>query len=199
MGKPEELPKEVKVIETWPDVDRTLLALRVARATIEMVSAKFDTAIQVAQEGKAKALKITHGRLERMEKVIEDWVTDHRSGFKPGAKSLVLVHGRVGFRKKPAKMRYLFGEEYTLERLQELKLVDCIKVAAPEIVKDQVKRLAADVLLQVGVAIDQAEGFYYELANDPPIVYPDVDDIDTDTDVDTDKKAEDKGTAPEGT
>lgn len=167
----EALPTEVKVLHGWPDADRLLLALRITEARISEISAKYDQQIQEAQEAKAQALSPLIARRDRMEAVLEPFVHGHQDDFPKKRRSLTLVHGVVGFRKGQRVVRYIHGEAHTERLLRVRGHDDCIELRTV-LVKDRIRKLPPSELAVIGVAVDQEERYFYDLAEDPPIPYP---------------------------
>lgn len=167
---PKELPTEVRAISTWEDLDRALLAMRVTEARIVETSARYDQAIQTAQEEKSRSLAPLTSRKERMEALIKGFVEEHREGLK-GKKSIKMVHGKVGFRLGNAKTLFASGEEHTIKMLKLRGHIECV-VVKEEIDSAALKNLPPSEKGLCGIAVEQRERFYYDLASDPPIVYP---------------------------
>jgi phage host-nuclease inhibitor protein Gam len=168
-----ELPTEVRVVDTWENLDRALLALRVTEARIAEVSAKFDEDIQIAQEGKSKAITPLVARKERMEAIIKEFAIENRAALGTGRKSIKLVHGKIGFRKGKPKMVLSNGEEHTIRLLKLRGHAECV-VVKEEIDKAALKNLPVSEMKLCGISQEQSEAFFYDLATDPPIVYPEV-------------------------
>lgn len=173
MGDTPQLPTEVRVVATWEDLDRALLALRVTEARISETAAQFDQDIQVAQEGKNKAVAPLTARKERMELLIKEFATANRAALGTNRKSIKLVHGKIGFRKGKPKMVFASTEDHTIRLLKLRGHAECI-VVKEEIDKAALKNLPPTEKSLCGITQEQGEAFFYDLVTDPPIVYPDV-------------------------
>jgi len=166
-----ELPTEVRVIDSWEDLDRALLAMRVADARIAQEGARYDQVIQAAQEKKSKALSPIQARKERMEVAIKEFAVNHRGDLK-GKKSIDLVHGRVGWRKGHLQLIPSDSEANTIRLLKIRGHVECV-VMKEELDKAALKNLPVHERGLCGIKEKQEERFYFDLSTDPPIVYPD--------------------------
>jgi phage host-nuclease inhibitor protein Gam len=182
-----DLPTEVRVISSWEDADRAMLALRIVEAQIAQEGARFDQAIQEAQERKSKVMGPLQARKERMEKVLEEFATANRTSLG-SKKSINLVHGRIGWRKGNRKLTFTSSEGTTIRMLKLRSHPECI-VVKEEIDKAALKNLPPHELALCGIGSEQKERFYYDLSSDPPIVYPDVQPF---------EEGDDAGTTPEG-
>lgn len=177
-GKTPKKPRtDIRVVESWEDVDTALGVLRLADAKQATVAASFDARIQMIQEEKQKALQALIDRTERVGALVEAFVTRRRVDLagKSATKSRKLVHGIVGFRTGAPKLVFLTSEAATLKLLRARGHTECL-VVTESIDKAKVKELPQAERALCGVCVDQEERFFYKLNVDAPVEYPEVDD-----------------------
>lgn len=167
-------PREVRAINGWADVDRLMLALRIADVELGQIAASFDARIADLTEAKQRAVQPIVNRRERMEALAKNWIEEHRAEMldKKGqpAKSVKLVHGTVGFRKGQVSIS-TEDEEKAIALLEKRGHADCV-VTRQALVKDAVKKLEATELFMCGFKLSQEERFYVQLSKSPAITYP---------------------------
>lgn len=169
----DQLPQEVRKVETWEDADRALLALRVTEARISMATAKFDESIQALEEAKSRAVRPLVDRKERMEALLEEFINRARATIKKGAKSQKLVHGVLGFRLGQPSLRFTESKEHTKKLLKIRGHSHCI-VVREELDKKAARELPETERALCGMKLVQSESWFYKLHQDPPISYPEV-------------------------
>lgn len=165
-----DTPREVRALNGWADVDRALLALRIAEAELATVGAKHDAVIQIAQEAKQSELAPIISRQERMRQRVEAFVGEHREGLD--GKSLKLTHGTVGYRMGNPTVEYEHGEEHTMKMLHTRGLGVCV-VQVEKIDKKALRGLSDLELAVIGAKVLQEEAFFLKLAKSPAVLYPD--------------------------
>lgn len=163
--------RNIRVITTWPDVDRAMGVLRYLEAELAQVTVQYDEEIANLQEQKRCAVAPLQARKERIEALITEFAEANRDTLKKGAKSVKMVHGTLGWRKATAKVEFLVDEAHTLALAVKRGLSALYKMV-PKLDKTALARLTHGEQTALQVRLVQAEALYVKLSADPAIDYP---------------------------
>jgi phage host-nuclease inhibitor protein Gam len=166
-----DMQREVRVLHDWADVDRAMLALRVAEVELASIGAKHDAVIQIAQEAKQAELQPIVSRTERMRERLEAFVEEHRADLE--GRSLKLTHGTVGYRRGNPVVAYERDAAHSMDMLKVRGLDACIAVVE-KIDKKAVRGLDETELAVCGISITHDDRFFVRLAKSPVVIYPEV-------------------------
>lgn len=146
---------------SWAEVDAALRRLGHLSRRLEQAEAALTERIERLREQGRRRLAGLSAEQARLEREVEEFAAANRHAM-PG-RSMVLTHGRVGFR---AATRLLVPEpEETLARLKRLGLEGCLRVKESVDVA-ALRRLPDDTLAEVGAQRERGERFFYELARE---------------------------------
>lgn len=146
---------------SWAEVDAALRRLGHIGRRLEQAEAALTERIERLREQGRRRLAGLSAEQARLEREVEEFAAANRHAM-PG-RSMVLTHGRVGFR---AATRLLVPEpEETLARLKRLGLEGCLRVKETVDVA-ALRRLPDDTLAEVGAQRERGERFFYELARE---------------------------------
>ena len=172
---PAKLREDIRTVASWQDVDVALGVLRLCDARKAGIAAELDVQIQALQQKKAELLKPLDVKVDRVEKLVEAFVTEHRAQIDNGKsktqKSRKLVHGSVGFKKDAPQVLFVTSEKATLKLIGVRGLTDCVRITEA-VDKGKVKDLSKSEQAAIGVRVAQKEDFFYKLNVDQPVEYP---------------------------
>jgi phage host-nuclease inhibitor protein Gam len=159
------VPKAVPAIErprSWEDVDR--LVHLTARTEGQMATAKAAADEEVRLIGAAlqKRLAPLAALAGAMRVSVETFASAHRPDFG-GERSMVLAHGRVGWRASPPAVKLLRPAEEIVAVLEERGL-DAAVLITKRPSKDILATYPEDLLKELGVRLTQRDDFYVEFA-----------------------------------
>lgn len=165
--------RDIETVTSWSDADQALGVLRLVEAELAKVGASFDARIQALQEGKASAARPLQEKKERIEALLQQFGATAKRTLPANKKSMQLVHGKIGWRTGKPSLRFVKSKKATIQLLQSRGLTSCL-VTKVELDKDAVKKLSPAERELVGVKLEAAERFFYELSSDPVVAYPDA-------------------------
>jgi len=160
IAAPEPRPPESR--EEMEDLVRDICAKEIQAAEMKNQMEAMIMAVRDRFEDQITACREDiKGKLE----LAEMWALANPDEFK-GKKSVVMVHGTVGYRTGMPRLKTIRG--YTWDRVLDLLrrvAPDYIRIKE-EVAKDAIIAQAADIgpdlLKQVGVKVEQNEAFYVE-------------------------------------
>lgn len=174
MDEETAIRRDIEAVTSWHDVDTAMGVLRLIEAEQHVVHAEEDQRIQAIQERKARRLEPLEARKTRIEREVRAFVVANREQLV-GRKSWPGTHGRVGFRRGPARVEFAHSEEYTLRAVRARARPDLLHVRET-LDKAALLELPVAELGLLGVrVVGGGDDFYYRLKADPVVTYPDDD------------------------
>ncbi len=157
-------------LRSMEDVDKALLELGVASAEVQREEAKLNEEIQKLRASYDERTKNSQALIKAKEAEIEEYCLLNKTLFND-KRTIELTHGTVAMRTNPPKVSVL-NKKYTLdlavELLEKLGLKKFVR-AKKEVDKEAIlsdyatKDITDEKLANVGLRIDQAEKFGYEI------------------------------------
>jgi phage host-nuclease inhibitor protein Gam len=147
---------------SYGDVDAALKRIKLEELKLEDAKARYEkeaTQLKTAYEKEAKKRQAS---IKRDASDIASFCEQHKADFDE-PRSREMTWGRIGFRKSK-KVILKRGVDY-VEKLKAAGLFSCVKTSEA-IIRDQVARLDADTLRELGVGITVSDEFFLETRAD---------------------------------
>ena len=162
-------PNAVSPLEIRQALDRDLLRLLTATIKSERIMAAMAQDVAMAQKAHATGLTKTLEEIAELQHKIEETYTGNREILEDGNKSVQLQHGLLGFRTPSNPGLEPLSDKWTwpkilaaAKKFYGTKYLH--KPKPPGLDKVKIKKeLDAEKLAKIGVKLDDAETFYYEL------------------------------------
>jgi Pyruvate/2-oxoacid:ferredoxin oxidoreductase gamma subunit len=167
------------VIKSWQEVDDAARDLAIAERTISSATAKINAKMEKLRQELAEATAADMVIADRLKRDIKDFAKANKSAFGPPGggekRSRALNHIVLGFRLSPAKLVNLSGWTWkkiaeALQAAKQKALYRTVVEANKEAIHEGYKSGNLDDagLKDLGMKVEQADEFEYELINTAP-------------------------------
>lgn len=151
---------DVPVLESWEDVNDTLLEIAQAEISLANIEGEMNTKINAAKEAAEQTAAPIRARIADLNKQLKRFAELNRPDFGK-TKSKRLTFGEIGFRASTSVVIKAALVPKVIENLRKLGLGDCVKVKET-VNKELLKTYPEELIIQSGASLKKDDTFWYE-------------------------------------
>lgn len=148
------------VLKSWDEADQALREIGICGLAMENIEGRMNLEILELKQVAKEELKPLAEKKEGLELALKEWTELNRGDIK--GKTRKLVFGTVGFRLSTKVLVAKDKAKAVIDMLTRMKLMNCLKIKV-SLKKDELKKLPAETLSELGVVLKQEDAFGYDL------------------------------------